>query len=317
MSAPHFVIRQTTKRVVRKTTPTVRPDAEYNRLYAWQHLAAPQAPTGWTGEMGKLTGLLSPTGTLGEIAGKYDEVTTLVELDATDDLTETDLLASLLVIRALREKLLEDERRFIAAARRKNVTWARLADALELRSRQAAERRYLQLRTDIDELNGSALTQQERIEYARDQRDRLAERAWAVNNASEIRELAERLLNVPDLQDRADRSASAQRTHATAVRSAEQAGMPLPEKAASTAWPSRLRDAFDADAALQGAPAAQGASDLNPARLKATLGANAIHQLSGLLGNAASPDNVDLTDQGDLGPAITALFAQQDRPTLP
>ncbi|WP_406361001.1 hypothetical protein [Streptomyces sp. NBC_01579] len=152
--------------------------------------------------MGKLTGLLSPTGTLGEIAGKYDEVTTLVELDATDDLTETDLLASLLVIRALREKLLEDERRFIAAARRKKVTWARLADALKLRSRQAAERRYLQLRTDIDELNGSALTQQERIEYARDQRDRLAERAWAVNNASEIRELAERLLNVPDLQDR-------------------------------------------------------------------------------------------------------------------
>ncbi|MFB9573735.1 hypothetical protein ACFFTL_15790, partial [Streptomyces yanii] len=179
--------------------------------------------------MGKLTGLLSPTGTLGEIAGKYDEVTTLVELDASDDLTETDLLASLLVIRALREKLLEDERRFIAAARRKKVTWARLADALELRSRLAAERRYLQLRTDIDELNGSALTQQERIEYARDQRDRLAGRAWAVNNASEIRELAERLLNVPDLQDRADRSASAQRTHETAVRSAEQAGMPLPE----------------------------------------------------------------------------------------
>ncbi|MFE2095142.1 hypothetical protein [Streptomyces sp. NPDC059460] len=186
---------------------------------------------------------------------KYDEVTTLVELDATDDLTETDLLASLLVIRALREKLLEDERRYIAAARRKKVTWARLADALELRSRQAAERRYLQLRTDIDELNGSALTQQERIECARDQRDRLAERAWAVNNASEIRELAERLLNVPDLQDRADRSASAQRTHETAVRSAEQAGMPLPEKAAGTAWPSRLRDAFDADAALQEAPA--------------------------------------------------------------
>ncbi|MCX4537953.1 hypothetical protein [Streptomyces sp. NBC_01669] len=111
------------------------------------------------------------------------------------------------MIRALREKLLEDERRFIVAARRKRVTWARLADALELRSRQAAERRYPQLRTDIDKLNGSALTQQARIEYARDQRDRLAERAWAVNNASEIRELAERLLNVPDLQDRADRSA--------------------------------------------------------------------------------------------------------------
>ncbi|WP_406361000.1 hypothetical protein [Streptomyces sp. NBC_01579] len=61
----------------------------------------------------------------------------------------------------------------------------------------------------------------------------------------------------------------------------------------------------------------QGASDLNPARLKATRVANAIHQLSGLLGNAASPDNVDLTDQGDLGPAITALFAQQDRSTMP
>ncbi|MGW9123040.1 hypothetical protein ACWGRV_41765 [Streptomyces sp. NPDC055663] len=317
MPVPHFVNRQTTKRVVQKATLDVRPEVEYNRLYAWQYLTVPQAPASWDRELTNALGPLPPTGTLGEIAMKYDEVARLVEFDASDDLTETGLLASILVIRALREKLAEDERRFIAAARRKKVTWARLADALELGSRQAAERRYLQLRTDIDELHGSALTQQERIEYARDQRDRRAERAWAVSNASEIRELAERLLNVPDLQDRADRSASAQRTYETAVRSAVHAGTPPPEKAASTAWPSRLREAFDADAALLRAPAEQGASDLNPAELKATRVANAIHQLSGLLGNAASPDNIDLTNQGGLGPAITALFAHQDRFTLP
>ncbi|MER6655067.1 hypothetical protein ABT248_31570 [Streptomyces sp. NPDC000971] len=263
-----------------------------------------------------MSGPLPPTGTLREVADKYDEIAKLVELDATDELTETDLLAGILVIRALREKLTEDERRLIAAARRKKVTWARLAEALELRSRQAAERRYLQLRTDMDELHGSTLTQQERIGYARDQRDRRAERAWAVSNATTIRELARRLLNVTDLQCRADRSVTAQKTHGTAMRSAMQTGTPLPQ-AFSMPWPRRLREAYDADRALQEAPAAQGASDLNPARLKATRVANAIHLLSGLLANAANPENIDLADQGDLQPAVIALFAHQDRFTLP
>ncbi|MFI6125422.1 hypothetical protein ACIBCU_37895 [Streptomyces sp. NPDC051064] len=264
-----------------------------------------------------MSGPLPPTGTLSEVADKYDEIAKLVELDAADELPETDLLASILVIRALREKLAEDERRLIAAARRKKVTWARLAEALELRSRQAAERRYLQLRTDMDELHGSTLTQQERIGYARDQRDRRAERAWAVSNATAIRELAQRLLNVTDLQVRADRSITAQKTHDTALRSAIQTGTPLPEAALSMPWPKRLREAYEADIALQDAPAAQGASDLNPDRLKATRVANSIHQLSGLLANAANPENVDLADQGDLQPAVTALFAHQDRFTLP
>ncbi|WP_097992330.1 hypothetical protein [Streptomyces sp. f51] len=267
--------------------------------------------------MANVTGPHPPTGTLGEVAEKYDKIAKLVELDAADDLTETDLLAGTLVIRALREKLAEDERRLIAAARRKKVTWARLAEALELRSRQAAERRYLQLRTDMDELRGSALTQEERIEYARDQRDRRAERAWAVSNTTAIRELARRLLDVPDLQARADRSVTAQKQHEAALRGALHAGTQMRQAAVSMPWPKRLREAYDADTELQRAPAVQGASDLNPARLKATRGANSIHQLSGLLATAANPENVDLADQGDLQQAVVALFAHQDPFTLP
>lgn len=319
MPVPHFVIQKTTKRVVQKATSPVRPEAESNRLHAWQHLAPPQAqaPTEWAGEMANVSGTLPPTGTLSEVAEKYDEIAKLVELDAADELTETDLLAGLLVIRALREKLTEDERRLIAAARRKKVTWARLAEALELRSRQAAERRYLQLRTDMDELHGSPLTQHERIEYTRDQRDRRAERTWAVSNTTVIRELARRLLDLPDLQTRADRSVGAQKTHDTALRSAVHAGTPPPETARSVPWPKRLQEAYDADTALQEGAVAQGASDLNPARLKATRVANSIHQLSGLLATAANPENVDLADQRDLQTAVAALFAHQCRFTLP
>ncbi|MGW4231192.1 hypothetical protein ACWEF9_18160 [Streptomyces sp. NPDC004980] len=169
----------------------------------------------------------------------------------------------------------------------------------------------------MDELHGSTLTQQERIEYARDQRDRRAERAWAVSNAATIRELSQRLLNVPGLQARADHSLSAQKAHAAAKRSAVHTGTAPPEAAVSMPWPRPLREAYDADAALQEAPAVQGASDLNPARLKATRVANVIHQMSGLLANAANPENVDLADQGDLQPAVTALFAHQGRFALP
>ncbi|MDX3343787.1 hypothetical protein PV409_38215 [Streptomyces sp. ME02-6979.5a] len=254
--------------------------------------------------------MLPPTGTLGEIAEKYDGIAKLVELDVDDDLTETGLLASLLVIRSLREKLQEDERRLIAAARRKKVTWTRLADALELRSRQAAERRFLQLRSDFDESAGAQLTQQSRIDFARDQRSRRAERDWAIQHADEIRHLAHRLLHVPDVQQRADRSASARRAHATAVRSAEQAGAPMPQ-ALPAKWPARLRALFDEDVALLVAPAELSASDLDPGRLKTTRVANSVHQLSGALENAASPDNIDLTDQEGLGPAIAALFASR------
>ncbi|NYS17289.1 hypothetical protein HFP43_00390 [Streptomyces sp. SJ1-7] len=253
-------------------------------------------------------GVLLPTGTLGEVAEKYDGIAKLVELDADAYLSETGLLASLLVIRSLREKLQEDERRLIAAARRKKVTWTRLADALELRSRQAAERRYLQLRSDFDESAGMQLTQQNRIDFARDQRSRRTERDWAVQHADEIRNLAHRLLHVPDLQERANCSTAARRAHATAVRSAEQAGAPLPKAPLSVKWPKRLKALFDEDKVLLIAPMELSASDLDPGRLKATRVANSIHQLAGALENAASAESIDLADQEGLGLAIAMLF---------
>ncbi|MFD6279486.1 hypothetical protein ACFWFI_28555 [Streptomyces sp. NPDC060209] len=46
--------------------------------------------------------------------------------------------------------------------------------------------------------------------------------------------------------------------------------------------------------------------------------ANSIYQLSGLLANAANPENVDLADQGDLQPALAPLFVAHQGPfTLP
>ncbi|MFF2517895.1 hypothetical protein [Streptomyces sp. NPDC058086] len=56
---------------------------------------------------------------------KYDRIHGCLQAGLTEDLTETELLAGLLVVRALRDKLLEDEARLIAAARR------RLASAAE------------------------------------------------------------------------------------------------------------------------------------------------------------------------------------------
>jgi hypothetical protein len=314
MPMPNFVAHRTTKRVAQRMTQPARPDAEYNRYYAWQHMAAPQtAPQEWAGELSNVPGVYAPTGRLKEIAEKYDEATRLLELDATEDLDETDLLAGLLIIRALREKLIEDERRFIAAARQRKITWARLADALEVGSRQAAERRYLQLRTDLDEISGDSLTQHERVEYARDQRDRLAERAWAVEHADEIRTVAADLLALADLQRRADGSPRAHKAHSAAKRDAEQEGLPLPVPTPAR-WPIRLREAFDHCAALVARASRQGASDLGTRLPKSGGVAHAIHQMSGLVANAADPDIVDLTDHPALAARITALYGQPDPP---
>ncbi|MFJ4858602.1 hypothetical protein [Streptomyces sp. NPDC088730] len=266
--------------------------------------------------MANVTGLLPSTGELSEIAEKLDRIARLIELDATEELSETDLLAGVLVLRCLRDKLQEDERRVISAARRRKITWSRLAVAMELGSRQAAERRYLQLRTDLDELAGRRLTQQNRIEFARDQRGRRAERAWATNHATEIRALALRLLQLPDLQGRADRSLSVQKSHVFEVRSAEHAGQPLPDGPVPAVWPVRLREAFEADAALQAA-SKENDVPLPAARLKATVVADAIHQLSGLLATAANPANIELRDQEDLGHAIAELYTKEGAPALP
>ncbi|MFZ3492251.1 hypothetical protein ACODT5_03240 [Streptomyces sp. 5.8] len=250
-----------------------------------------------------------PTRPLGEVAAKYDRVIRNVEFDADDQTSETDLLASLLAIRELRSKLQTDEVRLIAASRRKKITWQRLAGALELKSRQAAERRYLQLREDLDQASGKQLTQAERVDFARSQRDRRTERAWAVNQAAQIKLLARRLVSVPDLQERADRSAQTLQAHSRAKWAAEQAGGAEPTPS-SAPWPHQLGESLDHLDALQSERseiATRGRPGQHVGGVRQT---DLLHSLAGLIGYALDPSHIDLGDHPELVTDIRLLYAE-------
>jgi hypothetical protein len=111
-----------------------------------------------------------------------------------------DLVAALAVLRELREELAGWEPELITAARAQKVSWAALAPALGVTSRQAAERRYLRLRpTGTGEQTG-----EERVRAQRDRRagDR-AVAAWARDNAAVLRQLAGQVSSVRGLSDHA------------------------------------------------------------------------------------------------------------------
>jgi hypothetical protein len=99
----------------------------------------------------------------------------------------TDLLAALTVLRHLREELTAWEPQLIAAARELGVSWAGLAPALGVTSRQAAERRYLRLRPSATgEQTGEERVRAERTKRAGDR----AVAAWARENSGALRQLA-------------------------------------------------------------------------------------------------------------------------------
>ena len=102
-----------------------------------------------------------------------------------------DLVAALTALRELRDELASWEPALIAAARSAGVSWADLAPALGVSSRQAAERRFLRLQPSG---NQDRRTGEDRV---RDQRDRRAgDRAvakWARRNSGELRQLAGRI----------------------------------------------------------------------------------------------------------------------------
>ncbi|WP_190137840.1 hypothetical protein [Streptomyces longispororuber] len=273
--------------------------------------------------MAQIATVLEHSGTLADVAAKYDRITELVECDAVDELSETDALAALLVVRTLRDKLLLDEQRLIAAARRQGVTWTRLAAALEVRTRQSAERRYLQLRRDLDDIVGHPLTQNERVEAARTHRDRKAEQRWAVDHQVAIVALARRLAAVPGLQQRADRCPKVARANEVAVLHARRAGEadPAPIR---TAWPTRLVHAVQAEQAHRTAeaeeerrvPSLEDVKDAgrpappDPARLTFAQQAHLIHEMFGLIGYAIDSDSVELSDHADLVAAVRELYAK-------
>ncbi|MGW6928680.1 HSP18 transcriptional regulator [Lentzea sp. NPDC054927] len=96
------------------------------------------------------------------------------------------VLAALMLLRELRDELSGWEPQLIEAARALGTSWADLAPALGVASRQAAERRYLRVRR-----TGESGTGDERVQAERDRRagDK-AVAAWARENAGVLRMLA-------------------------------------------------------------------------------------------------------------------------------
>ncbi|GAB1510844.1 HSP18 transcriptional regulator [Actinophytocola sp. KF-1] len=114
------------------------------------------------------------------------------DLPAEDDeaIAPAELLAALTVLRHLRDELATWEPRLITAARKLGVSWAGLAPALGVTSRQAAERRYLRLRpSDTGEQTGEERVRAERTRRAGDR----AVAAWARENSGTLRRLAGRI----------------------------------------------------------------------------------------------------------------------------
>ncbi|KAA2252485.1 HSP18 transcriptional regulator [Solihabitans fulvus] len=115
-----------------------------------------------------------------------------------------DLVAALTVLRQLRAELADWEPELVTAARAQKVSWAVLAPALGVTSRQAAERRYLRLRPSAT----GERTGEQRVRAQRDKRagDR-AVAAWAHDNAAVLRQLAGQISALRDLPNRAQRHA--------------------------------------------------------------------------------------------------------------
>ncbi|RZQ60496.1 HSP18 transcriptional regulator [Amycolatopsis suaedae] len=101
------------------------------------------------------------------------------------------LLPALEELRRVRDELASWEPELIAAARAAGSSWAALAPALGVASRQAAERRFLRLRP------GGEATAEGRVRAERNRRagDR-AVSAWAREHAAELRQLAAEVSSV-------------------------------------------------------------------------------------------------------------------------
>ncbi|MEU2508957.1 type III effector protein [Streptomyces sp. NPDC007863] len=110
-------------------------------------------------------------------------------------------LASLLLLRQVREQLAGWETGLIEAARDAGASWADLAHPLGVASRQAAERRYLRGRP-----GPAGTTGEQRVQATRERR--AAQRsttAWAREHAADLRSLAGQVTALTDLPAEARR----------------------------------------------------------------------------------------------------------------
>ncbi|MFF2430967.1 hypothetical protein [Streptomyces mirabilis] len=278
---------------------TQRPDTQHNRARAWALLtentpSARRLPRYDSGSPGRLM----------DIARTYDRICLRAEGVLQPDATESEILAALLAIRMLREKLDHDELKLITLARTKRVTWARIAEWQELSGRQAAERRHLQLSRAHTRPDGTAPhTQNERVEYARELRSRRAERQWALKHAARIRRVARQLAAIEDLQQRVDGSHEA--LIMRAIRESDSKEKP---RQAPLVWPKALRECVAEDERFCNSPLPPVDDGLDdPDWHRQQQEADIVHRLLGLIGYAVNPRNIDLSDLPDLGDAISDL----------
>lgn len=224
---------------------------------------------------------------------------------SADPASETDVLAALLVLGTLRDKLLDDELMLITLARTYGVTWTRIADALEMKSRQSAERRHLQLSRSTRADGTRPRTQNERVEHTRERRRRRAERDWALANAGLIRTAALAMIAFPDLQERANRSREG------VLMSAPVSQDGISRGPVDLTWPSALKESLAEHLRFRADPRAH----LSPDRLAPgdeewqlhQRQADIIHRMLGLLRYAADPRHLNLSDHPDLRELVAHL----------
>ncbi|MGW2965110.1 hypothetical protein ACWDGI_42625 [Streptomyces sp. NPDC001220] len=287
-------------RTTSNTGDRQHPDFEHNRDQAWArltlaHSGGRRLPSRSGGSPGRLM----------DIARNYDRICQWAEGTLLPDATDADVLAALLVIRMLREKLDHDELKLTSLARTRKITWARIAQWQELSGRQAAERRHLQLSRAYTRPDGTVpRTQSERVEQARERRSRRAEREWARQHAQRIRRIAAQLAAIDDLQERADRSQEARVI--LAVRGSEAKDSPEP---VLLVWPTALRDCVAEYERFRNAPQqSTDDGDLDgPDWHWQKQEADLLHRLLGLVRYAANQRNIDLSDLPDLADRIRAL----------
>lgn len=134
----------------------------------------------------------------------------LEQVEAAVDVARTDgsagagsaqFLAALALLRQVREQLAGWEPELIDAARANGASWAQLAPALGVASRQAAERRALRLRPGTDE----GATGDQRVDAERDRRAQArAVDVWARGHSADLRVLAAQIGALTGLPRAAD-----------------------------------------------------------------------------------------------------------------
>ncbi|MFF2324564.1 MULTISPECIES: hypothetical protein [unclassified Streptomyces] len=159
----------------------------------------PQIPAETPGDLGLPVSLPATTVALSAIEAALRRACVPDGTELVGVATERgEALDALLLLRDVRRRLAAWEPSLIEAAREAGASWADIAHPLGVTSRQAAERRYLRLRT-----GPLGTTGEQRVRAIRDHR--AANRtvaAWARDNAADLRGLAGQITSLTGLSER-------------------------------------------------------------------------------------------------------------------